>query len=197
MGFVSDESESEAETSFLPTCEPADDEESQPPSDRSPLFPARHGSLTANGKTHKTLTRTTKDDSLLNQTRLHRTALTEADEILGELEENESSTPLSPFSCRRSSARSTPSRLRPYGAIENDNPDPVVNETTALLARSSTGRSYRERRRRRSMPMGEVGGSERREREAQNALGGWWKMRWWRGEGNGNGKAGDSRGAGA
>lgn len=47
------------------------------------------------------------------------------------------------------------------------------------------------------MPMGEVGGSERREREAQNALGGWWKMRWWRGEGNGNGKAGDSRGAGA
>ena len=197
MGFVPDDSESEAETNFLPTDDPADDEELQFPSEHSPLFPSRHRSPTANGKPHDTLTPTTKDNNLLNQTRLHRKALAEADEILGELEENDSSTPLSPFSYRRSSARSTPSGLRPRSSTENETPNPPPDETTGLLARSSTGRSYRERRRRRSMPLEEGGGSEGRGEGAQDALGGWWKMRWWRGEGKGNGKDNDSQNFGA
>lgn len=197
MGFVSDDSESEAETNFLPTDEPADDEEPPFPSDGSPLSPSGRRSPTANGKIYETSTLTTKDNSLLNQTRLHRKALAEADEILGELEENGSPTPLSPFSYRRSSARSTPSRLRPHSAIENVSFNPTPDESTALLARSSTGRSYRERRRRRSMPLGEGGDSDGQGDGAQDALGGWWKMRWWRGEGKGIGKDDNGRSAGA
>ncbi|KAL9122588.1 MAG: hypothetical protein Q9187_000859 [Circinaria calcarea] len=197
MGFVSDDSDSEAETSLLPNDEPADDEESQFPSESSPLFLSGHQSATANGKAYDGLTATIKTS--LNQSRLHRRALAEADEIFRELEENDSPTSQSPFSNRRSSARSTPSRLRPHSAIENDNPNPPPppDETTGLLARSSRGRSYREKRRRRSMPLGDSEGCKRRGDGAQDALGGWWKMRWWRGEGKGNGKDDDGRDAGA
>ena len=195
MGFVSDDSDSEAETSLLPNNEPTDDEESQFPSESSPLFLSGHQSASANGKAYDSLTATIKNN--LNQSRLHRRALAEADEIFRELEDNESLAPLSPFSNRRSSARSTPSRLRPHSATEDENPIAPPDETTDLLARSSTGRSYREKRRRRSMPIGEGEGSKRRGDIAQDALGGWWKMRWWGGRGKGNGKDDDGRNAGA
>jgi len=55
------------------------------------------------------------------------------------------------------------------------------DETTGLLARSETGRGYRDRKRRKSAPLGGDGTQDR----AQDAFGGWWKMRWWRDKGKG------------
>lgn len=63
------------------------------------------------------------------------------------------------------------------------------------------GRSYRIRKRGLSMPGGgeaRDGDRERRRSSQQDALGGWWKMRWWRegrdedGKGKGKRKGGDS-----
>ena len=109
--------------------------------------------------------------------------VTESEEIWQELEDDTLS-PLSPFHHRRSSARSTPSRdghrPRSGGELEDE-----PTESTSLLARTGTGRSYRDRRRRKSAPhlegSGRPQGQDRRRSSAQqDALGGWWKMRWWR-----------------
>jgi len=60
---------------------------------------------------------------------------------------------------------------------------PPPDETTGLLARSGTGRSYRDRKRRKSVPLGGDGTQDQAQDRAQDALGGWWKMRWWRDKG--------------
>lgn len=101
--------------------------------------------------------------------------MAEVDEIWGELSED-APTPLA-FGPRRSSARSTPVGDRPSSALARSVELPPPDETTHLLARASTGRSYRDRRRRRSVPGGDEG---RRDSAPQEALGGWWKMRWWK-----------------
>ena len=122
------------------------------------------------------LTPNARNSDMLSATRARRTTIAEVDEIWGELEED-APTPLSsPFGLPRSSARSTPLRDRPSSSMASSGKLPLPDETTGLLARSGTGRSYRVWRRRRSAPLGD------RERAglAQEALGGWWKMRWWR-----------------
>ena len=106
-------------------------------------------------------------------------AITESEEIWEELEDDPVS-PLAPFHHhnRRASIRSTPSRDRPQSG------DGAPNESTALLARSGTGRSYRDRRRRSTPGFGTQASSNgrdiRRHSGQQEAVGGWWKMRWWR-----------------
>ena len=111
-----------------------------------------------------------------------RNTLTEPEEICEELEDD-TITPLSPPYPRRSSARSTPSHdhQRPRSGDGNIG-EPT--ESTSLLGRTGTGRSYRDRRRRRSAPHlvgleGSQTQSRRRASRQQDALGGWWKMRWW------------------
>lgn len=86
----------------------------------------------------------------------------------------------------------------------NDPPPPT--ETTGLLARASTGRSYRSQRRRRSAPLLSIDTNPSRHRRRsegspQEAVGGWWKMGWWReggggGKGKGKGRSGDGGGDG-
>ena len=111
--------------------------------------------------------------------------MTESDEIWEDLEDDAVS-PLPPFHQRRSSTRSTPSRdtkQRTPSAGASEGP----NESTMLLGRTGTGRSYRDKRRRRSAPGLDnrgVNNTQRRRRSPvqQEATGGWWKMKWWKGK---------------
>lgn len=191
MGFVDDDSDSEAETD---TAGSNIDEE------------AAHGKTSPflnHRKTHRfslpadPRTPTAKNNDLLSITRTRRPGITESEEIWDELEDD-SLADLSPHSLRWDSSRSTP-LLRPKSAADARDDGPT--ESTALLARSSTGRSYRDHRRRRSAPALDLGERERRRRSAssQEALGGWWKMKWWKGKedkgkgvGNGNGNGNGS-----
>ena len=161
--------------------------------------------------------------------RPRRKTVNEADEIWNELED--SSTPrFPPFSRRVSTGARhlTPSRLRPGSSssatgtpavqgrpsIESHSslPTPkLLDESAGPLARSATGRLYRDRRRRRSVLGNETSASRRegtRRASQQQAVGGWWKMkRWWKGStekgkdrlddhGAGGGGGGDGRGEG-
>lgn len=196
MGFVDDNSDSEAETE---TAVSNMDEETAN-GKTSPFLKHR--------KTHRlslpgdALTPTAKNNDLLSITRLRRPGITESEEIWDELEDD-SLADLSPYSLRKSSARSTP-LSRPKSTADPADDEPT--ESTGLLARSTTGRSYRDHRRRRSAPLLDLGERERRRRSAssQEALGGWWKMKWWKGKekedkgkgvGNGNGN-GNGNGSG-
>ncbi|KAH0563046.1 hypothetical protein GP486_002392 [Trichoglossum hirsutum] len=125
------------------------------------------------------LTPTTKYDKLLSATRLQRRGMTEADEIWGELEDNAARYP-APLPRRSISGISTLSRPR-------RNEDDPPHETTSLL-RSVTGRSSRSRRkrigslhvRRPSEEQPPQRGSPK-DTKPQSALGGWWRMEWWKG----------------
>ena len=193
MGFVDDDSDSEAEGNVLNSQ--ADEEANLANRKESPSRDQRNSPRIPSA--HDPRTPTTKSNDLLGITRQRRKAITESEEILEELEDD-ALAELSPFSRQRSSARSTPaSKVPSRGNSVND----YSNESTALLARSSTVRSYRDRRRRRSTSILGTQERERRRRSAssQEALGGWWKMKkWWRGKekkdkgnsirnGNGNG----------
>ena len=171
MGFVDDDSDSEAEGNILRT---QGDEEVDLANGKGSPF-QHHRISSANDPR----TPTTRNNDLLSITRLRRKGITESEEIWEELED-EALTELPPFSRRRSSARSNPtSNLHPRG----DTVDETTNESTALLARSGTGRSYRDRRRRRSMPIFDAQERERERRSAssQEVLGSWWKTKgWWR-----------------
>lgn len=153
-----------------------------------------------------------KESDLPTINRLRRKGITESQEIWEELEDSSSLPPLSPFSYRRASTRSTPRGDGGGGGgaydTNDDDDDDFPNESTALLGapeRSNTIRTYRTRRRR-SAP---VAGRDRDERErdrersrsgtgpgnAQAATGGWWKMRWW-GDGKSKGEGGGGGGGG-
>lgn len=123
-----------------------------------------------------------------------RQTIAEADEIWNELEEDNPSTPnLSPYARRRSLG--TPSRLyRPSSsstvpnALESSGELPpldVMNASTPSLGRSTTGRLYRDRRKRRSTLAragdGAGGRSSGRSKLQQGPTGGWWKMKKWLG----------------
>lgn len=191
MGFVDDDCDSEAEDNTVKSQ--ADEEANLANGIESPLHDHRNSHHISSPNDPRTPT--TKNNELLSITPLRRKGITESEEIWEELED-EALVELSPFSRRRSSARSAPSSRLP----SRENPmDESANESTALLARSGTCRSYRDRKRRRSTPILETQERERRRRSAssQEALGGWWKMKnWWRGKkrkdkgkgtGNGNG----------
>ncbi len=193
MGFVDDDSDSEAEGKTLKSQ--ADEEATLADGKGSPF--TSHSNFHRISSSNDPRTPTMKNNDLLSITRVRRKGITESEEIWEELEDD-ALAEFSPFARRKSSARSTSSlRLPSRGNAMDENSD----ETTALLARSGTGRSYRDRRRRRSTPILENQERERRRRSAssQEALGGWWKMKtWWRGRerkdkgkdtsnGNGNG----------
>lgn len=150
MGFV-DDSESdntEAETSLLL----GDDEEAVQPH-------------TSNGK----IPRTPIGKS--------RKGITETEEILEELDDDTLTELFSPGLShhRRSSARSTPSKGM---AGVSDDGNRADDESTALLGRTSTGRSYKDRRRRRGSDPNV--GNRRKRHGSENSSQEWWKMRWWR-----------------
>lgn len=187
MGFIDDDSDPNAEGNNLKSQ--TDEEARLAGGKQSPFHNQRISSP------NDPRTPTTKNNDLLSITRLHRKNITESEEIWEELEDD-ALADMSPFSQRRSSARSTPvSRLSSRGNPRDEN----TNESTALLSRSGTGRSYRDRRRRRSTPILGIQGTERRRRSASSreVLGGWWRLqRWWTGKdrkdkgkgiGNGNG----------
>ena len=169
MGFVDDDSDSEAES--------------------NPLNTQAHAEVNiANGTessfhNHRPLSLDdprapgVKNNDLLGITPLRRKHITESEEIWEELEDD----PLvafSLFSRRRGSAPSSPLKSHSGGNLSDENTD----ESTALLARSGTGRSYRDKRRRRSTPILEIQGRQRVRRSAsrQETLGSWWNVKaWW------------------
>jgi len=131
---------------------------------------------------------------------------TESEEIWEELED-EAAGSLAPFHQRRMSTMTPPSHNRKGGRPQSGDGQlgpQSPTESTALLARAGTGRSYRDRRRRSAPGLGldpravgggrtgmgsgrtgsgsGSGGHERRSSKPQEALGGRWKMRWWSGK---------------
>ena len=169
MGFVDDDSESEAESN--PLSARAHGEVKLPNSKASPC--RNHRALVLNDP----CTPRIKNHDLSNITRLRRKGITESEEIWEELEDD-AFVDLSPSSRRRGSAPSNPSFSRLRGNLEDED----TNESTTLLARSGTGRSYRDRRSRRSIPISDVQERQRvgRSGSSQEASGSWWKvMTWW------------------
>ncbi|KAH0543181.1 hypothetical protein FGG08_002442 [Glutinoglossum americanum] len=161
MGFVDDTSE--------------DDEDGDYKSDEEIAIGGERQALLQGD----TLTPTTKYDKLLSATRLQRRGMTEADEIWGELEDDATRYPSS-LPRRSASGISTTSRLR---RSEGD----ATHETTSLL-RSVTSRSNRSRHkrlgsshfRRPSREQSPQTGAPK-DTKPQSALGGWWRMEWWKG----------------
>ena len=191
MGFVDDDSDSEADANILT---PEADEEANllPDGKASPFSYHRTSRPISWPKDPRTATQY-KDDSTSIARLRSKKGITESEEIWEELEDSGDTTAIpSPFSRRRTSAQTTP-YLKPLAAsllggtdAEGDDENPT--ESTSLL-RAGTGRSYRDKRRRRSIP-----GLETRRRsldgQTQEALGGWWKMRkwWYRSTGTGRGR---------
>ena len=177
MGFVDDDIDSEAEGNSLKSH--ADEEANLANGKKSPLH--NHQNPHRISSPYDPHTPTTRSNEMLSITRLRRKGITESEEIWEELEDD-ALAELSPFSRRRSSVRSAPSSR----ILSQENPlDQSVNESTALLARSGTGRSYRDRKRRRSTPVLEPQEREIRKRSvsSQETFGGWWMTKqWWRGE---------------
>ncbi|KAL8987141.1 MAG: hypothetical protein Q9177_003628, partial [Variospora cf. flavescens] len=105
-----------------------------------------------------------------------RKGITETEEILEELDDDTLTELFSPGLShhRRSSARSTPSKGM-AGVSDDGN---RADESTALLGRMSTGRSYKDRRRRRGSDP--IVGNRRKRHGSDNSSQEWWKMRWWR-----------------
>ena len=171
MGFVDDDSDPEAEANTLRIQA---DEEVDLANGKDSSFRNHHILSTSDSRTP-----TMKNNDLLSITRLRRNGITESEEIWEELEDD-ALAEMSPFLRRRSSAQSNPSlSLHSRESPRNGN----TNEPTAPLARSGTGRSYRNRRRRRSTP---IMGTQERERSrrsasSQEATDSWWKVQtWWR-----------------
>jgi drug/metabolite transporter (DMT)-like permease len=127
------------------------------------------------------MTPTTKLDTIIGATRnIRKTVrLTEADEIWGELQDDDAKSPPPRAASRRASAHF------PTSTTESGS---EPNEHTSLLRSNSLGR----RRRRRSTGFpGFMARPEPRskssKRRSQEAVGGFWKMRWWKNR-KGNGK---------
>lgn len=181
MGFVDDDSDSEADANIL-TPE-ADEEANLLPNGKASPF-LYHRTSRPISWPNDPRTATPNKHDLSSIARLHaKKGITESEEIWEELEDS-GDTPavLSPFSRRRTSAQTTPylkpSAVSILGGTNAAEDDESPTESTALL-RAGTGRSYRDKRRRRSMPGLET--SRRSlDSQTQEAVGGWWKMRkWW------------------
>ncbi|KAF4635781.1 hypothetical protein G7Y89_g2306 [Cudoniella acicularis] len=180
------------------------DEQTQPPVAQSALAPGLgfvedtdneeySDSLPADeeaviGQAHQALlngdpmTPTTKQDAVLGATRHVRKTvrLTEADEIWGELQDDDTKS-TSP--AQRRASMNLSSR-------QGDTANEGADETTSLL--HSTSFHRRKRRRSAGFPgftaRPSPRGSKRKSPHAQEATGGFWKMRWWnRGGGSGKG----------
>ena len=172
MGFVDDDSDIEAEDG-MPIYDT--DEEAHPTDNKESPHLGYVGRMSS---PTNICSPTTRDNDLLNITRLRRKGITESEEIWEELEDD-SIGEMSSFARRRSSVwyPQTP-KTAPGGTAADRSP----TESTALLARSGTGRSYVDKRRRHSaQPIAKHDSGRRRVSSvSQEALGGWWKMkRWW------------------
>lgn len=131
--------------------------------------------------------------------RLRRKTVTESQEIWEELEDtsplNLPQSPWSPPQTRSASLQTTPSKPPARRNASNADTtgggvaldDEIPDEDTPLLGHSGTGRTYRDRRRRRSAPQMGPRGRDGIE-EAQAATGGWWKMAWWNDSMKGKGR---------
>ncbi|KAA6414219.1 MAG: DUF803 domain-containing [Lasallia pustulata] len=199
MGFVDDCSDVAAS----PTSPVSSDEESAIET-RTPLLPHHYGNANGNSFTISR-TPTARNNDLLRSTRALRKkgmiAPTEADEIWGELIEDSPfadnpniSSPLSRnvsrqamwYSSQRStSAKSTPSQrpVRDSGEGDGVTNGEAPDEHTALLGRTATGRTYRDKRRRHSAPFEQAGrpGSGSGGSGTSRPSEPWWR-RWWRGK---------------
>ncbi|KAL2056430.1 hypothetical protein ABVK25_003453 [Lepraria finkii] len=193
MGFVVDDSDSEAEANTL--ISPVDEEAALPNGNgkESPFL--HHRTTRPISWPHGPRTPTMQNNDILSATRLRRKGITESEEIWEELEDN-TLTELPPFSQRRiSSVQTTPHFKTPMSRSDDKAIDEGPNESSPLLSHSGTGRNYRDKRRRRSAPMLETLDCNReRDRrrksvESQEAVGGWWKMKsWWYGSQKGKAK---------
>lgn len=174
MGFVDDESDSEAEENTM--FSEVDEESEGVAGKESPLI--RHSYAHSVASPNDPRTPTTKNNDLLGVSRLRRKGVTESEEIWEELEDDTINEVATPYSRRISIAQSARSpRHISQGALAEDAP----NESTALLSRSGTGRSYRDKGRRRSSHMTNSRELDRRRKSvsSQEAQGGWWKMKRW------------------
>ncbi|KAI9786449.1 MAG: hypothetical protein M1839_006909 [Geoglossum umbratile] len=159
MGFVDDTSEDDEDGYYR------SDEEIGVSGERQPLLQG------------DALSPTTKHDKLLNATWLQRHGMTEADEIWGELEDD-ATRYSAPLPRRSTSGLSTTSRLR-------RSEDDVTHENTSLL-RSTHGNRNRRKRLGSSHFRKTSGGqtpqaSPSKDVKPQSALGGWWRLEWWKG----------------
>lgn len=199
MGFVDDESDSEAE--FNTVSSELDEESGFANGKESPVLKYPYYHSISSPKDLRTPT--TKNNDLLSITHVRRKGIAESEEIWGELDDDTSQDDR-PFSRPKSKAGSTPSpKPTPQGVQAEE----ATNESTSLLGRSGTGRSYRDKGRRRSSRMIESQERNRRRKStsSQEALGGWWKMKRWfeskdrkdKGKGRGGGnRNGDGNGNG-
>ena len=193
MGFVDDDSDSEADANIL-TPE-ADEEANLLPNGNASPFSYHRTSRPISWPNDPRRAPPYKHDlSSITHLRANK-GITESEEIWEELEDSGDTPAIpSPFSHRRTSAQTTPylkpSAISISGGTDAAEEDESPSESTALL-RAGTGRSYRDRRRR-SMP-----GLETKRRssdgQTQEAVGGWWKMRkwWYRSMGPRKGKGND------
>jgi magnesium transporter len=161
MGFVDDTSEDSGDDYYR------SDEEIGIGGERQPLL---------QGDAHSP---TTKYDRLLSATRLQRHGMTEVDEIWGELEDDATRYPAS-LPRRSTSGLSTASRFR---RTEDD----ATHETPSLF-RSTTIPGNRNRRKRLvSLHFRKPSGEQSppvippKDTRPQSALGGWWRLEWWKG----------------
>lgn len=192
MGMVASDTDSEADSFLIPANE---DEETLPiPPIHASSFPIvpssadtqpTYGTMKSKARVRLESPSSKSPHSLrISKVRRAKT-IPEVDEIWDELEEGGNPAVGSPLLARRrsSQARSlTSSRPRPGSSMSlglDASPDlrPLTpNEQTGLL-RTSTGRSYRDRKRRTTSSS--MTNLERN--RSQDAVGGWWKMRnWWR-----------------
>lgn len=169
LGFVEDTDNEEYSDSYTADEEAAISAENQALLNGEPMTP------------------TTKLDTVLGATRHVRKTvrLTEADEIWGELQDDDAKT--SPSRPLRRASTIAAMGLGQPAVSEGEGRDEAPDENTALLRSGS----FQRRRRRRST--GFPGftarpsprGSKRRSTSSQGALGGLWKMRWWNKGGKG------------
>ena len=178
MGFVDDDSETDAETDVMAFG--ANEEVIATNGTKGPFL---KDSYKARPSSSRTLgSPTIKDAGILNPARFRRKGFSESEEIWNELQDDATSGHL-PSSRRRSTARSP---AYTEHSSQANWIDEIPNESTALLTRAGTGRSYRDQRRRRSTHLTESYENrwKRRSVSSQEAMGGWWKMkRWWNGDG--------------
>ena len=173
--MIDDESESDVETDV--TASEVDEEAVSTNGEAALLLKRPHNNRSSLPDSPCKPAATNGD--LLNIARLRRHGVTESEEIWEELQDDRISE-LSPFSRRKSSARSTsPSKV----SDKSSKMDKAPTESTALFSRAGTGRSYRDKGRRRSTHLTGTPehGRRRKSVSSQDALGGWWKMKqWWK-----------------
>ncbi|KAI9659682.1 MAG: hypothetical protein M1829_006555 [Trizodia sp. TS-e1964] len=165
LGLVDSETDNEADHDLLT------DEEGGPEETQQLLAPA--------GMSSAPQSPITKFPSFLSSNRGQATRSTESNEIWGELEDEDSQkhpSPLPLYHRRSSGPRSLfpqTQRRKSAGAVLDQ-----AHEGSPLL-KSHSGFSFAQRRRAKTGIFGVFRSRSRKGESQQDALGGWWKMKWW------------------